>query len=348
MRILVTGSSGQIGTNLALRLVRDGHDVFGVDKRLNTWTDEFRYLLQDLSGHYPSFPGGIGGVEYPDVDLVVHLAAHAKVHELVRQPHRALENAVMTFNVLEFCRQGGLPIVFSSSREVYGDVHRFSTQETQADFAYTESTYSASKIAGEAMIYSYARCYGLPYLVFRFSNVYGRYDNDLARMVRVIPLFIHTMRRDEPVTVFGAQKTLDFTYVDDCVDGIVCGIEALAERQVTNETINLAFGEGKTLVRAAELIASELGVEPRITLAPSLLGEVTHYVADTSKAKQLLGYAPKVPLDEGVGRAVAWFQEHRSTHPDEEEWVFSADARSPQDAELSWKSSPPVGAVSSR
>ena len=64
MRILITGSSGQIGTNLALRLQREGHTVFGVDKRLNTWTDDFRYLLQDLSGHYPTFPGGIGGVEY--------------------------------------------------------------------------------------------------------------------------------------------------------------------------------------------------------------------------------------------------------------------------------------------
>ena len=258
MRILVTGSSGQIGTNLAQRLQREGHDVFGVDKRLNTWTDDFRYLLQDLSGHYPSFPDGIGGVEYPEVDLVVHLAAHAKVHQLVRQPHRALENAVMTFNVLEFCRQQNLPIVFSSSREVYGDVHRFAEEEASeasADFAYTESTYSASKIAGEAFVYSYARCYGLRYLVFRFSNVYGRYDNDLARMVRVLPLFIHTMLRDEPVTVFGQEKTLDFTYVDDCIDGITRGIEALAEGRVVNETINLAYGHGNSLVHAAELIA---------------------------------------------------------------------------------------------
>ena len=87
MRVLVTGSSGQIGTNLALRLQRDGHEVFGVDKRQNTWTDEFRYLLQDLACHYAPFRGGINGVEYPEVDLVVHLAAHAKVHQLVRQPH---------------------------------------------------------------------------------------------------------------------------------------------------------------------------------------------------------------------------------------------------------------------
>ena len=68
-------------------------------------------------------------MEYPEADLVVHLAAHAKVHQLVRQPHRALENAIMTFNVLEFCRQQNLPLVFSSSREVYGDVHRFAEAE---------------------------------------------------------------------------------------------------------------------------------------------------------------------------------------------------------------------------
>ncbi|HLL31929.1 MAG TPA: NAD(P)-dependent oxidoreductase, partial [Allosphingosinicella sp.] len=172
MRILITGSSGQIGTNLALKLIADGHEVFGVDKRLNTWVaDAFPYILQDLSGHYPAHPGGIGGVDYPEVDLVVHLAAHAKVHQLVKFPHGALENITMTYNVLEYCRQRNTPIVFSSSREVYGDIHRFETEENNADFAFTESPYSASKIAGEALVYSYARCYDVPYLVFRFSNV---------------------------------------------------------------------------------------------------------------------------------------------------------------------------------
>src|SRR5207237_31027 len=268
-----------IGTNLALRLVRDGHRVYGIDKRRNPWTDDFDTLHQDLAIHYPAFRGGIGGVEYEEVDLVVHLAAHAKVHQLVRQPHRALENAIMTFNVLEYARGRNLPIVCSSIREVYGDVHRFEEySETVADFAYTESTYSASKIAGEAFVYSYARCYGLRYLVFRFSNVYGRFDNDLHRMVRVIPLFIHSMLRGEPITIYGGrEKTLDFTYVDDCIDGIVSGIEALAEDRVVNQTINLAYGQGNTLVHCAERIAAELGTEPQMTLAPSLLGEVTHY-----------------------------------------------------------------------
>jgi UDP-glucuronate 4-epimerase len=289
MKVLLTGSSGQIGTNVALRLLGDGHEVFGVDQRINTWTDEFRYLIQDLSGHYPAFPDGIGGVPYPETDVVIHLAAHAKVHQLVAQPHRALENAMMTFNVLEYCRQRKLPLVFSSTREVYGDVHRFEGYgEETADFAFTESPYSASKIASEAFIYAYARCYGLKYVAFRFSNVYGRFDNDLHRMSRVLPLFIHSMSREEPITVYGgADKVLDFTYIDDCVDGISRGVEALAD------------------------------VEPKMTIAPSLLGEVTRYVADIRKARDLLGWEPQVPLQEGIPRAVQWFREHRAAHPEE-------------------------------
>jgi nucleoside-diphosphate-sugar epimerase len=318
MNVLITGSSGQIGTNLGLRLLQEGHSVFGVDKRRNTWTDAFPTLLQDLAGRYPPFRGGIGGVEYPEVDIVVHLAAHAKVHQLVAQPHRALENQVMTFNVLEFCRGVEVPIVFSSTREVYGDVHRFEGYgEATADFAFTESPYSASKIAAEALIYSYARCYGLPYLVFRFSNVYGRYDNDLHRMVRVLPLFIHRMLRGERVTVFGRDKVLDFTYVDDCVDGIARGVGALADGRVRNETINLAFGEGNTLYRAAELIAEQLEIEPRIDTAPARLGEVTHYIADIRKAGDLLAWKPTTALDDGIPKAVAWFREHRAAHPHE-------------------------------
>jgi UDP-glucuronate 4-epimerase len=321
MRVLVTGSSGQIGTNLALRLQADGHTVFGVDKRLNPWVPEaFPTLLQDLAGHYPAFRGGIGGVEYPGTDLVVHLAAHAKVHQLVRQPHRALENAIMTFNVLEYARELGLPLIFSSTREVYGDVHRFEEYaEEAADFAYTESPYSASKITSEAFIYSYARCYGLRYLVFRFSNVYGRYDSDLWRMERVLPLWMHSLSRGEPITIYGGEeKLLDFTYIDDCVAGIAQGVYRLAAGELANETINLAYGEGNTLVRAANLIADELRVEPQVTLSPSLLGEVTHYVADISKARDLLEWTPQTSLDAGIPKAVGWFREWRAAHPEDD------------------------------
>jgi len=296
----------------------EGHSVFGVDKRVNTWTDRFRYILQDLSSNYPPYEKGIGGVEYPEVDIVVHLAAHAKVHELVRYPHRAMENITMTYNVLEYCRLARLPIVFSSSREVYGDIHRYIADEnlrpatmgeSTAHFAYTESPYSASKIASEALIYSYARCYALKYIVFRFSNVYGRYDNDIERMERVIPLFIRRIAHDEPITIYGENKVLDFTYVDDCVSGIAAGVDALHEGRVENQTINLAYGQGNSLIKMAQYVGQAVGKEPRITIAPAQLGEVTHYVADITKARQLLEYNPKVPLEEGIRRTVEWNRE---------------------------------------
>ena len=165
----------------------------------------------------------------------------------------------MTFNLLEFCRYNNLPLIFSSSREVYGDIHRYITEESYADFAFTESPYSASKISGEAFIYSYAACYGLRYLVFRFSNVYGRYDNDLERMERVIPLFIRKILHEETITIYGKEKVLDFTYVDDCVDGICRGIDLLLSGGEANQTINLAFGQGNSLAAMAQYIGDALG-----------------------------------------------------------------------------------------
>lgn len=319
MRVLITGSSGQIGTNLALHLLDQGHEVFGVDVRPNTWTDAFPTLMQDLSTPFSAFHGGLGHVPYPsNLDIVVHFAAHAKVHELVEQPSRALENVVMTFNILEFCRHNNLPVIFSSSREVYGDIHRYITEESYADFAFTESPYSASKIAGEAFIYSYAQCYDLRYLVFRFSNVYGRYDVDLERMERVIPLFIRQIRRGQRITVYGADKTLDFTYVDDCVAGVAQGIELLVSGREANQVINLAYGMGNTLVTLAEFIGAELGVVPEIDLQPSRVGEVTHYVANIGKARALLGYNPAVPLRQGIHEAVRWATTWWDNHPADE------------------------------
>jgi UDP-glucose 4-epimerase len=296
---------------LGLRLLQEGHQVFGVDIRPNTWTDKIDTLLQDLSVPYRSFDTGIGHAEYPDdIDIVVHLAAHAKVHELVEQPDRALENITMTFNVLEFCRHRKLPIIFSSSREVYGDIHRYITEESHADFAFTESPYSASKISGEALVYSYAQCYALRYIVFRFSNVYGRFDNDIERMERVIPLFVQRIREKQPITVFGRDKMLDFTYVDDCVDGIYRGIDVLVSGRDQNHTINLAYGEGKSLIDMANYVGNALGIEPDMTVEPSRVGEVTTYTANIGRARALLGYNPKTQLQDGIRKAVEWSEGH--------------------------------------
>lgn len=316
MHILITGSSGQIGTNLALKLMENGHKVFGVDKRTNTWTNVFPYIMHDLSGRYYNFKGGIGEVVYPrDIDLVVHFAANAKVHELVEHPEHALDNIIVNFNVLEYCRQNNLPIIFSSSREVYGDIHRYNTDEVQSDFLFTESPYSASKISGEALIYSYAKCYGLKYLIFRFSNVYGRYDSDISRMERVVPLFIQKILNDEPIKVFGKDKTLDFTYVDDCISGVMSGIEKLASGKVQNQTINLAFGVGHTLMELVELVSKNLSKTPNVTIENSKLGEVNYFVANIARAKELLGYEPKTSLSDGIKKMIEWWMSWQKNNP---------------------------------
>ena len=306
MKVLITGSSGQIGTNLALHLLARGDEVVGLDRRPNTWTSRIDTRPIDLlTASIEDLPRG-------PFDAVVHLAAHAKVFELVQAPARALENVTMCFNALEYARRRHVPIVFGSSREVYGDIRRHVTEEAEADFVVAESPYSASKIAGEAFIYSFAECYGLPYLVFRFSNVYGRYDNDIERLERVLPLFIRKIHREEPIVVYGREKVLDFTYVDDCIAGITAGLDALVSGKVTNQTINLAYGQGSTLVDAVNIIGLALGKTPKVQYEPARAGEVTRYVADITKARQLLAYEPQTPLTSGLPKSIQWAKESKT------------------------------------
>jgi len=313
VHVLITGSSGQIGTNLALRLLEEGEEVFGADIRPNPWTEAVGTELVDLCQGPGRLEAAMAG---RPIDVVVHLAAHAKVYELVEHPERALENVDMTFTALELARSRRVPFVFGSSREVYGEIRKIRqerpTNESDADFVVAESPYSASKIAGEALLASYHRCYGMPYLVFRFSNVYGRYDNDLERLERVVPLFIDRLRRGEPITIFGREKVLDFTYVGDCVAGVIEGIRRLSAGALHHATINLATGEGHSLSELVECIVAELRRrnelrgEPQVTYQPTRPGEVTHYIADISQARRLLGYAPGTSLPEGIAKTLEW------------------------------------------
>jgi len=303
MHVLITGASGQIGTNLALMLMQRGDTVEGIDIRQNTWTDQINEKIMDLL----EVTRGTKKLT-PEIrpDIVVHLAAHAKVYELVKNPRRALENVEMLFGVLDYCRLNQIPIIFASSREVYGDIHRWITDESVADFVVAESPYSATKIGGEALVYSYFQCYKLPHLVFRFSNVYGRYDCDLERMERVIPLFIKRIAQDQPIKVFGRHKVLDFTFIDDCVRGIMAGIDKVVSGEIKNGTVNLAYGRGNSLEDLVYIISLALQKEPQVEYLPSRPGEVTRYVADISKARTLLGYNPETSLAAGLGKSIKW------------------------------------------
>ena len=131
-----------------------------------------------------------------------------------------------------------------------------------------------------------------------------------------VHIFTRCMENGEEIPLFGdGTFRRDFTYVDDCVDGICRGIDLLVSGRGANHTINLGFGQGSTLITMAEYIGETLGVKPMLTVEPSRVGEVTHYVANIGKARALLDYSPKTPLQEGIRKAVAWSTEWWEKHP---------------------------------
>lgn len=309
MRVILTGASGLIGTNLGLRLLDEGHDVFGIDKDPNPWTTRIPTEVTDLRA-LANGRADEPGAGWGRADIVVHMAARAKVHESVERPANALENYTITHHVLEYCRRNQTPIIFGSSRETYGEQHHFPVPEEAARIEGAASPYAAAKLAEEALIRAYERCYGVPFIIFRFSNVYGRYD-DLARNGRFVPLLCDRIPRGEPITIYGREKAYDFTYIDDAIDGIRLGMDALVRTpgQVSSNAINLAYGTGTTLVEAAELVAKAAGVPLIVSFAPMRTGEISRYVADLTKARTLLGYTPQYPAARGVPLAYQWWRE---------------------------------------
>ena len=300
MRILVTGSSGTIGTRLCEKLLEQGHEVIGADWEPCKWNQVVEDLRIDIDLRHKEEFGKLP----TDVDLIIHLAANARVYELVENPDRAMDNFIDTFNILEHARTNGIKrMMFASSRETYGNIHLPEGEkytEDKAHFMTCESPYTASKIGGEALFEAYKRCYNIETIIFRFSNVYGMYDDS----IRVVPLFYRQAKANEKMLVFGKDKCLDFTYIDDCVGGIAKAIEHFEEAK--NDTYNLAFGEGTTIMKLAESVIELLGSSSTIEATSSRIGEVTHYIADISKAKKAFGYDPKVSFDEGIRRRMEW------------------------------------------
>jgi UDP-glucose 4-epimerase len=298
MKIVITGSSGTIGTRLCEKLKASGHELICVDWRHNEWSKELDAKTQivDLRDREATLKITDGA------DMIVHLAANARVYDLVVDPPMALDNFITLFNALELARVKKIPrFIFSSSRESYGNIDVEKYTEDMARVENCESPYTASKIGGEALVRAYERCYGVNAVIFRFSNVYGMYDDSN----RVIPLFFRLARKNEKLTVFGEGKCLDFTYIDDCIDGIIRGIDRFDT--VKGDVYNLAYGEGTTITHLANRIKELLGSTSEITMKPARIGEVTHYIADISKAKKALGYNPTVSFEEGIKKTVEWY-----------------------------------------
>lgn len=300
MKILVTGSSGTIGTRLC-EMLDDHHDVIGTDIKRNSWKPELnsRTDFVDLTKAEEL-------VRLPsDVDMVIHFGANARVYDLVKKPELAMDNILMTFNVLEFMRGNGIgKIIFASSRETYGNIMSGRpVSEGEVRLENCESPYSASKITGEAMIQAYARVYDMGYVIVRFSNVYGMYDDS----DRVVPLWIRQCLKGEDLVVYGKDKVLDFTYIDDAVDGVIRIIDSFD--RVEGNTINLGSGKGQKLLDVATGIKSVLQSDNGLIMEENRAGEVWKYEADISKAVELLHYQPTVAIEEGLERTVRWYNE---------------------------------------
>lgn len=295
MKLLVTGSSGTIGTRLC-ELLREQHDIVGVDKRPNKWSpvvNEFTRIA-DLTAP----------AELPAADTLIHLGANARVYDLVKTPQMAMDNFQTTFRMLEHARKNDIKrFIFASSREVYGNSDKLVHKEEDALVQNCESPYTASKIGGEALVHSYGECYGIDFVILRFSNVYGMYDDS----DRVIPLFIRQTAADQDLVVYGKDKLLDFTYIDDCVDGIRRVIEGFDT--VKNDTFNIASGKGTAISKIAEMIISLMEGKNNVRIEPSRTGEVIKYVADISKISERTGYQPTVPVEEGIKRAIDWWRQ---------------------------------------
>ena len=294
MRIMVTGSSGTIGSRLCEMLSKKGHSVTGVDIRKNEWVKVKTELIDlrnqknllNLKGHF---------------DIIVHLAANARVYDLVLDPQKALDNITMAFNVLEYARANKIRrVIFSSSREVYGNSREIVAKEEDVTLD-SESPYSASKASGESLMHAYQKCYGIDFIIFRFSNVYGMYDDS----DRVVPRFISKAMKNDDIEIFGRDKVLDFTYIDDCIDGVILGIEKF--EKMKGSTLNLASGYGTSIVDIAGKVCKIVGSKSRIKYSGNRSGEVVRYIGNISKLVSF-GWKPKVGIDEGLKKSVEWYK----------------------------------------
>jgi len=301
MTILVTGSSGTVGTALTEELMRRKFDVIPLDIKPSPWNKAIDRKTVRCDLRKPL--DGLKLRRKPD--LIIHLAAIARVHDLVVRPDLARDNYLMTYNLLEFARTRGIQrFCFSSSREVYGESRPGEKRrEASTHVSTIKSPYTASKFGSEALIQAYHECYDIQPVIVRLSNVYGRFDVS----ERVIPLFIYYARRNRDICVFGREKRLDFTYTDDCVDGLI----RISQRfdKVAGKTFNLSSGRSETLLNLARMIVGAVDSQSVISTINKRVGEISSFTADISLARKHLGYNPKVKLEEGLDRNIDWYLE---------------------------------------
>ena len=329
MRVLITGVAGFIGYHVAARLLGDGATVRGLDN-LSPYYDVGlkRARLADLEARFGFAADHVDiadaarlreAVARAEPEVVVHLAAQAGVRYSMTDPQSyVVSNLVGFANLLEACRATApRHLLYASSSSVYGASSRQPLREDEA-VSRPVSLYAATKLANEAMAYSYSHLYRFPATGLRFFTVYGEWGRpDMAFFS-----FARAMREGRPIRVFNhGAMARDFTYVGDAVEAVVRliglppphtgdGAEVAPHR-----IINIASGRRVPLLEFIAALEKALDCRAEKVFEAMQPGDVPETWADTGLLEKLTGYSARVPVAEGVARFGRWLSSYAETHP---------------------------------
>ncbi len=313
MRHLVSGAAGFIGSHLCDRLLAEGGEVVGLDNLITGSRENIEHLAGNTRFRFREFdvthPVGEGG----PFDHVWHLASLASPKFYLRYPIETLEcGSAATRNMLEIARRDGARFLLTSTSECYGDPLEHPQKETywgNVNPVGERSCYDESKRYAEALTMAYHREHGVRTNIARIFNTYG------PRMAlndgRVVPAFLEQALRGEPLTIFGdGRQTRSFCYVADLVEGLV-----RLSRSDERLPVNLGNPVELTILEFAERIQRLMGTSSELVFKPLPPDDPRQRQPDIGKAKRLLGWEPKVPLEDGLRETVAYFKSRLTPSP---------------------------------
>jgi len=305
-RALVTGGAGFIGSHLCERLLDDGYDVLCVDNYYSSTKDNIAHLLDnprfEVIRHDVTFP------LYVEVDEIYHLACPASPIHYQRDPVQTTKTAVHgSINMLGLAKRTGAKILTTSTSEVYGDPKVHPQPETywgNVNPIGPRACYDEGKRAAETLFFDYHRQHGLKIKVARLFNTYGprMHPHD----GRVVSNFVVSALTGTPLTVYGeGQQTRSFQYIDDLIEGLLALMRS--DDDVTGP-MNLGNPGEFTIAELAELVIEQTGATGGITYLPLPQDDPVRRQPDITRAKEVLGWEPTVPLAEGLARTIEYFR----------------------------------------
>ena len=306
MRIVVSGAAGFVGSHMCDRLLAEGHRVVALDNFLTGARRNISHLL-----HNPAFEFLEKDITRPftvegNVDCVVNMASPASPKDYLEHPIETLDvGSIGSRNMLELALSKGSRYLVTSTSECYGDplVHpQVETYWGNVNPVGPRSCYDESKRFAEAITMAYHRKHGVRTNIARIFNTYGpRMKLDDGR---VVPAFLDQALRGEPMTVFGSgNQTRSFCYVSDLVDGLYRLMQS-DERY----PVNLGNPREMTILEFAQHIRKMTGTKSEIAFEPLPEDDPKQRKPDITKARTLLGWEPKVPLEDGLRETVKYFQ----------------------------------------